>query len=71
MVDHTVDLSQADDGLFFRVQWDGLPDEADYTWRPIPEIYTDVPKMVTDFLRDCKKSQKLVATARRQLDILN
>jgi len=54
--------------LFFKVSWEGLPDKRDATWRPIKELYTDIPDMVIDYLAKCKKKQ-LAAKVKRQLGI--
>ena len=34
------------------VEWEGLPDTCDDTWKPIENLYEDVPEMRTKYLKD-------------------
>ncbi len=69
VIEKIVDLGQDHDGLFFQVQWEGLPDKRDYTWQPPKELHADVPDLVTSFLVSFKKTKKLVAIVKRHLGI--
>ena len=69
VIEKIVDLGQHRDGLFFRVQWEGLPDKRDYTWQPVEELYADVPDVVNAFLSSFKNKKKVVATVKRHLGI--
>lgn len=69
IIEKIIDVGTADDGFFFQVKWDGLPDERDYTWQPITELFTDVPDMVIDLLSSFKKKKKTVVLVKRQLGI--
>ena len=69
VIEKIVDLGQDRDVLFFRVQWEGLPDEQDYTWQPVEELYDDVPDVVNAFLSSFKKKKKVVAAVKRNLGI--
>lgn len=68
IIEKIVEVAEADDGIFFQVQWKGLPDKRDLNWQPIHELYTDVPDMVTNFIYTYK-NKKLVETVRRHLGI--
>lgn len=68
MVDEIVDVGSAADGLFFRVQWDGLPEKQDWNWNPVQKLYDDVPDIVESFLARCRK-KKLVELVRRLLNL--
>ena len=67
VIEKIADLGQDRYGLFFRVQWEGLPDERDYTWQPVEELYADVPDIVNAFLSSFKKNKKVFATVKRHL----
>ncbi len=58
VIENITDLGQDHDGLFFQVQWEGLPDKRDYTWQPAKEVYADVPDLVSAFLASLKKNKK-------------
>lgn len=39
------------DGIFdVHVEWDGLPDEIDYTWEPLDQVHEDIPDLLQQFL---------------------
>ena len=69
IVEKIMDVGEAPDGLFFRAQWEGLPDKRDWTWQPVSELYTDIPDILTEFLKIFKSKKKLVAKIKRQLCI--
>ena len=69
VVEKILDIGEAPDGLFFRVQWEGLPDKRDWTWKAVSELYADIPDIVTDFLRTFKSKKTLVSKVKRQLSI--
>lgn len=64
-----LDVGEAEDGLFFRVQWDGLPDKRDWTWHAVDVMYEDIPDMVTEFLDAFKGKKTIVAKIKRQLKL--
>eukprot|EP00171_Calliarthron_tuberculosum_P014755 IDg14755t1 len=39
IIEKIIDVREADGEHFFQVQWVGLPDERDFTWNPIDEMY--------------------------------
>lgn len=63
------EVGEADDGLFFRVQWDGLPDKRDWTWHLVDDLYEDIPDMVAEFLRTYTGQRAIVAKIKRQLKL--
>lgn len=70
VVDSILDLGEAEDGLFFQVRWEGLPDKRDSTWVKIKNLFEDMPAAVCEFLSTCKK-KNLVRKANQQLNILH
>ena len=68
VVEKIVNPGEAQDGLFFQVKWEGLPEKRDWTWQPIKDLYTDIPDIVSTYLVSCKKKQ-LVEKVKRQLGI--
>ena len=69
VVEKIVDVGEAPDGLFFRVQWEGLPDKRDWTWQPVSELYADIPDIVLSFLKKFKPKKALISRIKRQLSI--
>lgn len=57
VLDAIVDISENDEGFWFRLRWEGLPDERDYTWALAKDVYDDVPDMVLEFLRRTSKKK--------------
>lgn len=55
--------------LFLRVEWEGLPDERDWTWQPLSELYADIPEMVCVFLSTFPSKKALIAKCQRQLSL--
>lgn len=68
VVERIVDISKNHEGLWLRLQWEGLPEERDYTWATLDDMYAEIPEMVITFLRASGK-KKLAALAARHLDI--
>lgn len=68
ILERIVGLSENHEGIWFHLQWDGLPDKRDYTWAPAKDIYEDVPEMVLEFLRSTK-NKRLVSKVTAQLGI--
>ena len=53
------DISQdADQSIMVRVCWDGLPDECDWTWHKIEDMFDDVPDMLAEYLSKIKDGPK-------------
>jgi len=69
VVDKIVGIQQSHDGIFFKVQWEGLPDKRDHTYHLIDELYADVPVLVTEFLETYKSKKALINKAKHQLCI--
>jgi len=69
IIEKILDIGAAPDGLFFQVQWEGLPDKRDFTWCPIDELYEDIPEMVKEFLSSYKKKKKIILKAKSQLNL--
>lgn len=69
IVDRIVDVGEAPDGLFFQVQWEGLPDKRDFTWQPIGDMYADIPDVVEAFLETFKGKRPIVGKIKRQLSL--
>lgn len=57
------------DGLFFRVQQEGLPDERYWSWRSIYELYADIPDVVTEFCSAYMRRKTIVVKIKRLLDL--
>lgn len=45
------DIGEEEGALWLRLEWDGLPDQKDWTWAPLADVYEDVPDMVEEFLK--------------------
>ena len=43
-------IRDVDGELQICVEWEGLPDERDWTWEPLSQMAEDVPGMMEDFL---------------------
>lgn len=69
VIDKIMNIGQAPDGIFFQVQWEGLPDKRDWTWHPISELYDDTPELVKDFLNHHSKKKALISKAKRHLNL--
>lgn len=68
VVESIVDIQMNDDGIWLRLQWEGLPDERDYTWASLTDMHEDIPDMVMTFLKETDKKE-LAAVAARHLEI--
>lgn len=69
-IDALLDLGEdANDRLFFRICWSGLPGEAHWTWHDITTIFEDVRDLVRASLQGCPK-RRLFAKPKHQLNIL-
>ena len=44
-------IRESDSGIEILIRWKGLPDEYDYTWEPLQQVYEDVPHMLRKYLR--------------------
>lgn len=71
-IESFVDIEKdADKTIMVRVRWDGLPDERDWTWHKITELYSDVPDMIISYLASLRAGPKkaLAKSAQRLLKI--
>lgn len=68
VVQQILDIEKNEEGIWIKLQWEGLPEERDHTWSALTDMYEDIPEMVRTFLQGCKK-KKLAAEAARHLDI--
>lgn len=66
ILDAIVDLAENEEGLWFQLKWDCLPDDNDFTWGKIEDIYEDVPELTKQFLLHTPK-QELARKAAAQL----
>lgn len=48
------DIGEEDGVIWLRLEWDGLPDERDWTWARLTDVHEDVPEMVQEFLKVSK-----------------
>lgn len=62
------DIADEDTVCWLRLEWDGLPDERDWTWARLTDVHEDVPEMVQEFLHSCT-NKKLATSAAAQLGI--
>ena len=67
--DKILDIGEAPDGLFFHVQWEGIPDKRHCTWQSVGDLFADVPDLVADFLHSFKSRKKLVNKVKHQLSL--
>jgi len=70
VVHKILNVGQAPDGLFFQVQWEGLPDKRDYTWQPIADLYADMPVRVKEFLSTYKSKKNITNKIKHQLNLV-
>lgn len=63
IIDEIIGIGEAEGELWIQVKWLGLPDETDFTWQKLSELYQDVPEMVQAYLKTCKK-RRVVSKAR-------
>lgn len=68
VVEQIVDIDENNDGFWLRLQWEGLPDERDYTWSNLNDMYEDIPEMVAEYLRTTTK-KKMASAASKHLGI--
>ena len=50
-----VDIREESAGLELKVEWLGLPEENDYTWKPLEILKDDIPGMLHDYLLTSSK----------------
>lgn len=66
VVEKIVDIDDNEDGIWFQLQREGLPEQRDYTWSALSDIYQHIPGMVKEFLQGSTK-KVLDETAARHL----
>lgn len=49
ILDSNIDDSESHEGIWFRLRWDGLPYDRDFTWALDADIYDDFPEMTMKF----------------------
>lgn len=49
------DIKKSNGEFHIRVEWEGLPDDIDFTWEPLVNLYEDAPEMVLEYLQGSKK----------------
>lgn len=52
-----LDIKEHEGGIWLQLQWEGLPDDRDYTWSPLDTIHEDVPDMLREFLSKTRKRE--------------
>ena len=68
-IEELLDIGEGEHGILVQVKWLGLPDDCDFTWQPIAELYEDVPDLLNTFLDYCTK-ENIVEEAKRSLGVL-
>ena len=63
-------ISKNGNDLHLQLEWEGLPDEIDWTWEPIDQAYEDVPTLLLEFLPTPMQT-KLKHEAKRRLRVSN
>lgn len=63
------DIGLQDEDIMLRIEWQGLPDENEWTWEPLSQAYEDIPDDVRSYL-DTKNKRKLKEAAKKQLRLL-
>lgn len=58
-----IDIGEEGDDLWLQLEWDGLPDERDWTWAKLSDMHEDVPDMVEQFLRTAEKNHMVIRAA--------
>lgn len=58
-----VDIADNHEGIWFRIFWEGLTDERDYTWYTIASIYEDNRDIAVGYLRHTVEMQLPVQAA--------
>lgn len=68
-IERIIEVGEDPDGLFFRVQGDGLQDMRDRTWHAAAELYADIPESVSEFLKTCKGKKWITSKIKHKLKI--
>jgi len=43
LINRFLEIGEAPDGIFVKVQWVGLSDNCDWTWNSVVQLHEDVP----------------------------
>lgn len=68
IVENIAEIQENDEGIWLRLQWEGLHTERDFTWARLSDMYEDIPEMVVAFLK-ASIEKEITAVATRQLGI--
>ena len=49
------DIRNENSTIKILIQWEGLPDDMDWTWEPVNQVYDDLPGLLQDFLHTAGK----------------
>lgn len=44
------DIKEDEGGIKVLIEWEGLPDQTDFTWEPLMTVYQDIAALLEDFL---------------------
>lgn len=68
VVDRIVDIPKVENVVWLRVSLGELPEPRNYTWATIDDLFENIPDMVKEYLRTCRK-KKLFQAAVRTMNI--
>lgn len=68
LIDKIVNIGQGDSGILLQVKWQGLPDEEDWTWQDVSELYEDVPEEVLKYLNTISHTE-FATQAKKELGL--
>lgn len=70
LIDEITNICQGDSGIMVQVKWQGLPDEEDWTWQEIKELYEDIPDEVVNYLSTISDNE-LAVQANKELGLFS
>lgn len=69
VIERIVDVGEDSDGLLFHVQWEGLPDKRDWTWKPVVELFVEIAEMPKVFLSERKSKKNVLSKLKRKTSV--
>lgn len=51
VVEKIVNIAQKEEGIWLRVQWDGLPEKRDSTWARLEYMQENVPEILSSYMK--------------------
>lgn len=55
VIERIRDITEEGGDLSIRIEWDGLPDMADWTWEPFKQVVEDGAALVEEYLMTTEK----------------